>query len=87
VALDDLLDPPAPTSAQRSGMWAGTILDDAATLTDLVKVRLPGVDDGRHAYGPCRWMPRDTVFPSSGDACLVAFDDEGDPWIVCWTPA
>lgn len=85
AGLEELF--PAASPDEPAGLWAGTILDTASVATDEVRVTLPGADGARHAHGPCPFVPRGAVLPSEGDRCLVAIDDEGDPWIVCWTPA
>lgn len=66
--------------------WAATVATTATDLTDDVYVTIVGLDNGRHRYGPCGWMPRGAVYPTAGDSCLTVFDDDGKPWIVCWTP-
>ena len=64
----------------------GTIAQSAADLTDLVPVILPDFDPNQQ-WGPCRWQSRDAVsLPARGDACLVIFDNQRNPWIVAWWP-
>lgn len=69
--------------------YAGEFATSAESTLDEVTVLLPGVDGGVNRFGPASWMPRvddagETVYPTRGDACLVMFDDDGDPWVVAW---
>src|SRR4051794_29938640 len=83
--LTELLPPkPVGDHAPPVKLWDGTILDTATAAGDLLRVALPGADNSRHEHGPCPWMPRRTAMPTTGDRCLVAFDDDGNPWIVVW---
>lgn len=38
-----------------------------------------------------QWTPRfaggSDVLPSSGDLCLIVFDDDGDAWVAVWSPS
>lgn len=39
----------------------------------------------------CRWSPRvdalgAVVYPDKGDRALVLISDEGEPWIIEWSP-
>lgn len=63
--------------------FEGTVMDTAASLTDEVRVRL---DVGGFA-DRCPWVPRGALKPVEGDRALVTYSDQGQPWIVCWTPA
>jgi hypothetical protein len=67
--------------------WRARILDDAAGPNDRVRVRVPGLDNGQHAHGPCPFMPRGEAIPSKGDHAIVEFDDEYEPYIALWWPA
>lgn len=72
--------PPAPT------LFEAIVIDTAAAITDDVRVRLVA-DDPRSFDGPLPWMPRDGVFPMTGDRALVGYSDQGEGWIVAWWPA
>lgn len=88
MALDELIPSPTlPVAGESSRLWEGTILDDAATPNDLVRVALPGADGEQHAQGPCPFMPRGAALPQKGDRCLVAIDDDGSRWIAAWENA
>lgn len=64
----------------------GTIATDAVDFTTLIQFILPDFDDEQR-WGPCRWMPRDSVsLPQRGDKCLVVFDNQMNPWILAWWP-
>lgn len=68
------------------GLMYGTVAKAAADITDLVPVILPDYDEHLQ-WGPCRWQSRDAVsLPAKGNACLVAFDNRREPWIVAWWP-
>lgn len=71
---------------RRPVAYEGMIAADALDLDDAVTVTLSDFDDGRQVFGPCPWMPRGELLPSRGDRALVVFSDDGDPWIVAWTP-
>ena len=75
-----------PPPASPSG-YSGTILDTAATVADDVRVTIISIDDEFQTHGPCKWMPRDGIFPTAGDECVVLFDERGTPWISVWYPA
>lgn len=35
--------------------------------------------------GPCDWVPKaDGALPKAGDPCLVAVDERGNAWVICW---
>lgn len=72
------------------GMWYATIKTAPPDVTTGVFVAIKGFHPD-HRWGPCRWMPRvddagDTVNPTVGDVALVGFDDEDNPWVICWWP-
>ncbi len=66
---------------------AAEVLDDATTLTDAVRCKLP--DDATGATDPARWTPvtiagQGTWFPKKGADAVIAFPDgEVDP-ILLW---
>lgn len=68
---------------------AAVIARDATTNTDGVWFTVPTIESGAAALqGPARWSPRtDTALPLKGDAALVVYDHEGEPWVVQWWPA
>lgn len=86
MSVDDLVGRQI-TNAQGSPTWTAEIVNTAATLTDEVFVLIPGIDNSQYQHGPCRWMPRDTDYPTAGDVCLVIFDDDANPWIAAWSPS
>jgi hypothetical protein len=66
-------------------IWDGIILETATAQSDQLTVALPGADKQQHIHGPCPFMPRGQALPQAGDQCLVAFDDDDDPWIIAWS--
>ena len=68
-------------------VWAGKIAENAESADDRIYVIIPGADGSQHRHGPCGFDPRGVQLPEKGDDCLIVFDEDGDPWIVSWTPA
>lgn len=68
-------------------VWAGRIASAPADQSVKVQVVIPGLSPELR-IGPCRWMPRGSVItmPARGDDCLVVFDNNGEPWVICWWP-
>jgi hypothetical protein len=75
--------PDAPI-ARVQPIWAAEVYEDAADVNSTVRVRLPTADGGVKLFGPCPFMPRGSAVPQKGDQALLAFDDEGEPWIIGW---
>lgn len=73
--------------AKAAPLWQGVIAETAALATDELRVLIPGADNQQHSHGPAPFMPRGELLPTEGDRCLVAFDDDGDLWILAWVPA
>lgn len=76
---------PKPGSA-----WEARIA--ATPLNGGVEVTIPSYST-KHRFGPCPYMARAALDPSDppdepirGDRALVVFDENSDPWVVCWTP-
>lgn len=72
---------PGPNTA-----WAAEIASSPSNGE--VYVKIPGFSSTLR-FGPCPYMPKATSGapdePSRGDDALVVFDDNNDPWVVCWT--
>lgn len=66
-------------------IYSGKILDTAASFSDAVRVVIEDIDNEFHTYGPCEWIPRGSDMPVAGDSCVVVFDNQGQPWIACWS--
>ena len=62
------------------GLWWGEI--DSAPDGGRVDVLIPD----RHPSKPYSALLQDPrpADPSVGDRCLIAFDNDGDPWVVVW---
>lgn len=70
-------DGPKPGS-----VWSGFIASPPSGQT--VEVVLPGYDETLR-IGPCPYVARaDGGDPVRGDAVLVVFDDDNDPWVIAW---
>lgn len=48
-----------------------------------IRITLP-VFDPEQEFGPIPFMPRAIGAPQPGDLCLVAFNEQGDPWVVAF---
>lgn len=57
-----------------------------ADLTDTVGVVIPSFDEMLVTVVRF-WMPRGDAIPSDNDQALLAFDETGEPYIVCWSPS
>jgi hypothetical protein len=42
--------------------------------------------DSEQTFTGCRYTPRGTTEPAPGDTCIVAFDDQGDAWVLAFDP-
>ena len=70
-----------------SRVWAGIIATDANNVSDRISVIIPGLDGGEMRWENCRWPTRsDALYPTRGDECLLALDDNNEFWIVEWWP-
>lgn len=80
---------------KREGLLYAEFLQTAASVDDVLTVKVPGYDEGEHAHGDPEgvvWMPRvddagDTVFPTAGDAAYVMEASDGRWVVLAWTPA
>lgn len=85
MSIDALLGSrDATEQVQALPLWRATIADTAATADDLVRVLIAGADNGQRLHGPASFMPRGALLPAAGDEALIAYDDEGDLWIIGW---
>lgn len=69
--------------------FEAVIFEAPVLRTDLIHVLFPQFEDPDtyHKYGPCRWSPQDSDFPSAGDSAIVTVSDQGGYWILNWFPA
>lgn len=85
------------SKAEKAGKLAGNLLLQGTVASNPVDVDDPAyvVVPSRspiHRWGPAPYSPRiepggaTYAIPSRGDRCLVAFDDEDQPWIIEWWP-
>ncbi len=66
--------------------WQGRFAKAVPDLASRAYVIIPDLDPTLQ-IGPCRWQARDAVsLPAKGDACLVIFDNDHEPWVVAWSP-
>jgi hypothetical protein len=74
--------------------YTGEVIQGASTLGDPVFVQLDNVDEEDdddisptpQRVGPCSYSPRGVDLPKVGDRVLVAFSDNGEPWLAEWVP-
>jgi hypothetical protein len=71
-------DPSAPK------LLAGVTANDPGSITGPLFVTINSF--GPQQWGPCPFTPRGSSWPSAGLPCLVALDDDGQPWVVVWWP-
>jgi hypothetical protein len=73
----------------RPQIFEGIFAENAATVDSMLEIIIPSFDLNQR-WGPCPWTPRPTDggidLPSRGDRCLVALDDNGNPWVIGWWP-
>jgi len=86
MSISNLIKIDTPPNQVETQAYAGTILETAESVTDKVTVSIPGIDNGRHAHGPCSWPLRGDTYPTAGDPCLVVIDDQSTPWLIAWEP-
>jgi hypothetical protein len=55
-------------------------------LTDTLAVSIPSFDPLKLEEVHF-WMPRGDVLPAEGDAALIAYAEDGEPWLVAFSPA
>lgn len=82
---------PVITPADEPVLWEAIVATDPTNSTDPVFVTIAGKDDDLYRYGPCPWSPRihdadEYATPTRGDRALVAFSDDGSPWVIQWWP-
>lgn len=80
-------DPTAPK------LVTGQVMAPApASATGSLYVRI--LSFSAQKWGPCPFAPRvqvsggsvQMILPAVGDPCLVALDEDGQPWVVLWWP-
>lgn len=65
----------------------GEAADTATADSDPIRVICPTFSRTA-AIGPAPWPPRpDGARPQTGDRCLVAISDQGEPWVIAWEPS
>jgi hypothetical protein len=75
--LDLLVTEAPPTCVQ------GTIATAPADAADDLFVLIESFD-AVNRFGPCYFAPKAGQLPARDDACLVAFDEERQPWVILW---
>jgi hypothetical protein len=59
-----------------------TIANTPVDFRDALYVVVDAFDGGAQQWGPCRWVPADTI-PHAGDECmLVLAEDDRAPWVL-----
>jgi hypothetical protein len=81
----DGLLPPDPDS-QSPNVAAAVVKRAPATLTDSLSVAIPAFDE-MQLEEVRFWMPRGDVLPAEGDDALIAYAEDGEPWLVAFVPS
>lgn len=55
-------------------------------LTDSLAVCIPAFDELKLEEVRF-WMPRGDVLPAEGDGALIAYAEDGEPWLVAFSPS
>jgi hypothetical protein len=76
--------PPEPAEPNPVGAVVSKAPGD---LTDELEVVVESRTGPHRAERIRYWMPRGDVLPSAGDPALVAFDEDGEPWLVAFSPS
>lgn len=89
--IRDRHDSPDTQTPLSGSAWAGEIA--SAPSGGTVDVKLTGYDK-KLRFEDCPYMPRAATNPDDppdqparGDKALIVFDDNNDPWVVCWKPS
>lgn len=91
MAWEDNAQPGVPGPSPVA--YEALFIDTAAAETDELRVRIPGFDDGEHAFELEGWLPRPgPAYPVAGDRAVVvealAVDGESAAWwCIGWTPS
>lgn len=73
----------APALAQ---CWRGVVASHPSDVSERISVKIPDMNASL-VFPNVRWQTRDsTSLPDKGDACLVVFDNDREPWVVAWWP-
>jgi hypothetical protein len=91
--LENLFPGQARDPADALTVFSGHFATTPEVESETVDVVVPSLSP-TNRIGPCFWQPRvvdiageaTVVLPSRNDRCLVAFDQDGDSWVVMWWP-
>jgi hypothetical protein len=80
---------------RREGLLYAEFLQTAASVNDVLTVRVPSYDEGEHSHGDpdgVVWAPRvddagEPVYPAEGDPAYVMEANDGRWVVIAWTPA
>lgn len=76
-----------PKQTELSQVWKGTIAQPPLNFLATMGVIIPDMHPGLVHPG-CRWQARDNMsLPQEGDDCLVALDNNREPWVITWWPS
>jgi hypothetical protein len=79
--FEDRAAPPA-----LSYVWRGMVAQAPVDFADRISVIIPDMNKDL-VFPDVRWQTRDSIsLPARGDACLVLFDNDHEPWVVAWWP-
>jgi len=87
MSLDDLVG--GPRRSSRPNLVRGQIIAEPLTANDSLRVVLPNFSrDWVYEIPAANWQVGVSSFgasmPAGDELCLVAFDEEGDGWVVAW---
>lgn len=75
-----------PNISRMQRIWQGQFAANVVNVSDRASVIIPDLDVSLRLDG-ARWNQRLAVgFPAKGDDCLVVFDNNMEPWVICWWP-
>lgn len=77
---------PGDSDSETPNIVSAVVRQAPATLTDGVGVVIPAFDELKLEVIRY-WMPRGDVLPAEGDAALVAYADDGEPWLIAFSPS
>jgi hypothetical protein len=69
--------------------WAAVISNTVTAAGQDLFVKIPQIDNGRSAWGPCRWNPQvndagAATYPAAETSALVVKDSDGEYWVLQW---
>jgi len=67
-------------------VWKARVQNTLLSPTALMDIVIPDMHSDI-VWEQVRWSARDNMsLPQAGDECLAIFDNNREPWVVCWWP-